>query len=120
MARLPVQCPSCSSPLSVARLRCTSCAIQLEGDFHLPALLRLPEDDLAFVREFVLASGSLKAMAQIRKLSYPTVRNRLDEIITRLQQSPDTGERKREILDAIASGELSVKEAVSRLKEIDA
>jgi hypothetical protein len=119
MARLPVQCPSCSSPLSVARLRCTACDIHLEGDFQLPALVKLPEDDLAFVQEFVLASGSLKAMAQIRNLSYPTVRNRLDEIIAKLRLTPDVSDRRREILDAIASGKLSVKEAVNKLKELE-
>ena len=119
MARLPSQCPSCSSPLSVAQLRCTCCATRLEGDFELPALARLSEDDLLFVQEFVMASGSLKAMAQIRNLSYPTLRNRLDDLIGRLKAIPDGPARRREILDALASGTLSVPEAVDRLKEID-
>ena len=34
--------------------------------------------------EFVKASGSLKEMASILNVSYPTVRNRLDEIIDKL------------------------------------
>ena len=118
MARLPSQCPSCSSPLGVAQLRCTSCDIRLEGDFQLPAVAQLPEDDLLFVQEFVMASGSLKAMAQIRNLSYPTLRNRLDDIIAKLKSMPDADARRREILDAIATGAMSVKDAVSRLKEL--
>lgn len=41
----------------------------------------LSEEDLAFIRRFVLASGSLKEMAQIYGISYPTVRLRLDRLI---------------------------------------
>jgi hypothetical protein len=37
----------------------------------------------------VKASGSLKEMAALLKVSYPTVRNRLDEVIGRLR-SPET------------------------------
>ncbi len=41
----------------------------------------LSEEDLAFIRRFVLASGSLKEMAEIYGISYPTVRLRLDRLI---------------------------------------
>jgi hypothetical protein len=41
----------------------------------------LSEEDLAFIRRFVLASGSLKEMAQLYGISYPTVRLRLDRLI---------------------------------------
>ena len=34
---------------------------------------------------FVLSSGSLKEMAKLYRVSYPTVRNRLDELIAQLQ-----------------------------------
>jgi len=119
MPRLPARCPSCTSPLTVSQMRCTRCDTRLEGDFHLPALLQLPEDDLLFVQEFVLASGSLKAMAQIRNLSYPTLRNRLDDLIARLKAVPDAGTRRRDILDALAAGTLSVQDAVHQLKEIN-
>ena len=118
MPRLPSQCPSCASPLTVSQLCCTRCDIRLEGDFQLPALAQLPEDDLLFVQEFVMASGSLKAMAQIRNLSYPTLRNRLDDIIAKLRAVPDAETRRKGILDALASGALTVQDAVNQLKEI--
>lgn len=41
----------------------------------------LSEEDLAFIRRFILASGSLKEMARIYGISYPTVRLRLDRLI---------------------------------------
>ena len=45
----------------------------------------LSDEDLAFIRRFVLASGSLKEMAEIYGISYPTVRLRLDRLIEKVK-----------------------------------
>lgn len=45
----------------------------------------LSEEDLAFIRRFVLASGSLKEIAEIYGISYPTVRLRLDRLIEKIK-----------------------------------
>jgi hypothetical protein len=45
----------------------------------------LSEEDLAFVRRFVLASGSLKELAEAYGISYPTVRLRLDRLIDKIK-----------------------------------
>ena len=45
---------------------------------------RLDDDDLAFLKRFVLASGSLKELAQAYGISYPTVRLRLDRLIAKI------------------------------------
>ncbi len=77
------------------RLRCERCETEVEGSYSLPALASLTPDDQEFVVEFVKASGSLKEMAALLKVSYPTVRNRLDEIIESLKQNhPLTKEKK--------------------------
>ena len=47
----------------------------------------LPEEDLDFVAQFVLASGSLKEMAMLHHVSYPTIRATLDRVIANLRQS---------------------------------
>ena len=49
-------------------------------------LLLLDEDDLDFIVQFVLASGSLKEMAQLHGVSYPTIRASLDRVIANLRQ----------------------------------
>jgi|HubBroStandDraft_5_1064220.scaffolds.fasta_scaffold453570_2 hypothetical protein len=87
MKRLPVSCPSCGDKLSVKRLRCEHCETEVDGLYALPALASLPQEDQEFLLQFVKASGSLKEMADILKVSYPTVRNRLDEVIAKLKQS---------------------------------
>jgi len=43
-------------------------------------------EEQKFILDFIKASGSLKIMAQKMKLSYPTVRNRLDDIIARISK----------------------------------
>ncbi len=45
----------------------------------------LEEEDLAFLKRFVLASGSLKEMATLYGISYPTVRLRLDRLIAKIK-----------------------------------
>jgi hypothetical protein len=121
MAQLTTRCPSCSEQLKAVRLVCPGCSVALEGDFELPALLQLTADDLDFVLNFVRVSGSLKEMAALRGQSYPTIRNRLNEIIAKLDaRAESTDKRRHRILDAIAKGKLSVKQAAQKLKELEA
>ena len=86
MKQLPTSCPSCGAKLAVKKLRCANCQTEVEGLFPVPALGRLPQEDQEFVLQFVKASGSLKDMARLLKVSYPTVRNKLDAIINQLNQ----------------------------------
>ena len=45
----------------------------------------LEDEDAAFIKKFVLASGSLKEVASLYGVSYPTVRLRLDRLIQKIQ-----------------------------------
>ena len=50
----------------------------------------LEDEDAAFIKRFVLASGSLKEMAAQYGVSYPTVRLRLDRLIQKIRLSEET------------------------------
>jgi len=52
-------------------------------------LTELENEDLEFIKKFVLASGSLKEMANHYKVTYPTVRLRLDRLIQKIKISQD-------------------------------
>ena len=82
--KLPCTCPSCSSVLQVTSLGCPECETVVSGKFQLPQLAQLDVNDQKFILDFVKSSGSLKIMAQQLGLSYPTVRNLLDDIILKL------------------------------------
>jgi hypothetical protein len=49
----------------------------------------LSDEDMAFVKRFILSSGSLKDLAQAYGISYPTVRLRLDRLIAKIQVVDD-------------------------------
>lgn len=50
-------------------------------------LLNLDSEDLEFVKNFILNSGSLKNIAKIYSVSYPTVRLRLDRLISSIENT---------------------------------
>lgn len=55
-----------------------------------PAWLEaMDEEDLQFLKRFVLSSGSLKALCEEYEVSYPTVRARLDRLIAKVQAADD-------------------------------
>ena len=133
MAKLVVTCPSCNGELRATRLACQSCGTNLDGSFEIPVLLRMSQDDLTFISAFVRSSGSLKAMASLEGSSYPTVRNRLDQIIGRVEaleaddkkrrESASLGvnditKQRHEILDALEKGRLSTKDAEEALRKV--
>ena len=67
---------------------------QKEGNMNgIPKwIAELPEEDLNFIKRFVLSSGSLKEMAGIYGVTYPTVRSRLDRVIKRIMSSDEKEE----------------------------
>ncbi len=95
MKVLPAICPSCSSQLNVKSLVCQRCQTEIQGQYELPLLARLSVEDQDFIIEFIKTSGSLKDMAKLLGLSYPTVRNRLDEVIELIKFTEKGGKEKK-------------------------
>ena len=50
-------------------------------------IVNLDDEDVSFMKKFILASGSLKEMARQYEVTYPTVRLRLDKLIQKIQVS---------------------------------
>ena len=84
--KLPIHCPSCSDSLSVSQLKCEQCQTTVSGNYSLPFYLRLSEEEQNFILQFFMTSGSLKEMATQMGNSYPTVRNKLDDIIEKVKK----------------------------------
>lgn len=53
-------------------------------------IVNLDDEDVSFIKRFLLASGSLKEMAKQYEVTYPTVRLRLDKLIQKIKVSDDT------------------------------
>lgn len=59
---------------------------------HLPTwMAEMDAEDLEFAKKFLLSSGSLKEVASLYGVSYPTVRLRLDRLIQKIRLT-ETGE----------------------------
>jgi hypothetical protein len=65
---------------------CENCQTEVSGLYDMPVLARLSPDDQQFILQFVKCSGSIKDMSKYLNLSYPTVRNLLDDMIERLKK----------------------------------
>ena len=52
-------------------------------------MVNLEDEDIIFIKKFLLASGSLKEIARQYDVTYPTVRLRLDKVIQKIQISED-------------------------------
>ncbi|NPV90257.1 MAG: DUF2089 family protein [Firmicutes bacterium] len=53
-------------------------------------MINLDDEDVSFIKKFILASGSLKEIANQYGVTYPTVRLRLDRLIQKIQIGEDT------------------------------
>ena len=94
---------------------CPPCGLALEGEFEVPALARLSLEDQLFVVAFVRHHGSIKKMEGLFGISYPTVKNRLNAIGAVLDSSFDVPSSNLPVLEKLASGELTVDEAVEEI-----
>ena len=106
-------------PVEVERVRCPDSGVAIEGRFELPALARLSAEDQTFIAAFVRCHGSIKQMEKYFGVSYPTIKNRLNRIGNQLpfvevDPPPVTAD---DVLGKIERGEMTVAEAVERLKE---
>jgi hypothetical protein len=126
----PVDCPSCGGGLHPERLRCRGCGLALEGRFDGQPLAGLRTEEAALALEFLLCGGNLKALGERLQLSYPTVRARLDELISRLRRQqapperaaapggrPDALARKERIVALMESGEISPEAGKELLRQ---
>ncbi|MBT3395863.1 MAG: DUF2089 domain-containing protein [Alphaproteobacteria bacterium] len=106
--------------LVVERVRLDRSDIAIEGSFKLPPVARLSADDQVFVAAFMHCHGSIKRMEEWFGVSYPTIKNRLNEIASQLEFSemqrsaapPSDGD----VLQKLGAGEITVDEAEAALK----
>jgi len=115
--------------LAVQKLHCGSCDVTIEGDFGIPALLRLSRAQLDFVEVFLKNRGNIREVERELGVSYPTVRARLDEVLGAIgvnlasSQEPDRDDRgrpnesrsRRAILEQLSAGKISPEDAMHAL-----
>ena len=116
------RCPVCGEELDVTRLSCSHCYTNIEGSFTLCKFCKLSEEQKHFVEVFIKNRGNIKEIEKEMGISYPTVRNKLEDVISALGYSPKYTEPKvdkKEVLEQLSRGEINSEEAVKLLKGED-
>ncbi len=109
------RCPDCELPMLVRQVHCPACGLTLDGEFDLSALGRLSPEDQVFVHNFLRSHGSIKRMEAVYDISYPTVKNRLNAIVTQLDRAFEPPSSNAAVLAELARGEITVAEALRRI-----
>ncbi len=125
MNQLPAVCPICGGALTVTRLYCPSCDTTIEGRFYGTRFAHLTPEQLSFVETFLRCEGKLSRMEGELHLSYPTIRNRLREVIRAMGYEPEkespraaqiSDEERQRILDDLDAGKIQPEEAARLLR----
>jgi hypothetical protein len=125
-------CPVCSSELSITRLQCRGCGTAIEGDFNVGRFGRLNREQLALLESFLRARGNAKELERELKVSYPTVRARIDSLVRAFGladgapigdegedgsgRSGEMAEIRRDVLERLSRHELTADEAAALLR----
>lgn len=124
MQALPSNCPLCNGELTVTKIYCRDCDSTIEGRFSAGVFSQLTLEQLAFVETFVRCEGKITRMEAELGLSYPTIRNRLHEVIRAMGYEPGEGDisgmseqERRDILERLEKGEISYEDAMRLLEE---
>lgn len=123
MRPAPTLCPICHSELEIVRLHCLSCDTSIEGHFAPGHFSNLSSDQLEFVFTFVRCEGKINRMEQELGLSYPTIRNRLHEVIRALGYEPGKdetpeadAEKRSSVIADLEAGRITADQAMRMLR----
>ncbi|MEN4010765.1 MAG: DUF2089 domain-containing protein [Chloroflexota bacterium] len=125
MNRILSKCPVCTSELMVTRLYCVQCNTTIEGHFHPSAnpFAPLNAEQMQLLLTFVRCEGRFNRMVEEMGISYPTLRNRFNELLRALGFEPGreeppqqlNAEERMRVLDELAQGIITPEEAQQRL-----
>lgn len=105
----------------IEKVRLVDSGIAIEGRFEPTVIANLDSHDLAFLGAFVRSHGSIKQMEKLFGVSYPTIKNRLNQLGEKFDfvevLVPD---ERMVVLEMVDRGEITVNEAIERLNELKA
>ncbi len=103
----------------ISRITIPEDEIEIEGSFRLPPMAELSMEDQIFAAAFLKTHGSIKQMETIFRISYPTVKNRLNSIADKLDivdVDVDIKPPASNVLDKLEQGEIDVDQALKEME----
>ncbi|MBB2480539.1 DUF2089 domain-containing protein [Bacillus sp. APMAM] len=114
---LITNCPVCSEALKITKLQCTHCHTTIENEFELSKFAALSQEQLFFIEIFLKSRGNIKEVEKELGISYPTVRGKLNEVVSALgyvEKKSDIDDKK--VITMLEKGEISPEEALKIIK----
>lgn len=118
------KCPICGEELSISKLHCSKCGIEISGEFKLSKIASLSKEQLLFVEIFLKNQGNIKNIEKEMNISYPTVKKILNEVLYTLGydntiiEEDKSSLQRQEILNKLANKEITFDEANAMLRNI--
>lgn len=100
----------------VVRLECPVCGTEVTGDFELCPACSLEGEHKRILEIFLESRGNMREVQRRLKVSYPTARQRVEEMFWALRRHPP-GPDAKVVLERVESGEIDVDTAVRLLSE---
>lgn len=109
-------CPICKGELAVREYHCPACRISFKGDFTAAWFAGLSVEQLEFAKLFIIVQGNIKEMEKRLGISYPTVKNRLAEIIRIVAKEESAKDDFSDIMSDLEQGFIGVDEAINMIE----
>jgi hypothetical protein len=120
--KAPSICPVCGGEYEITSLTCKSCKSELNGRFEGCEYCALDESEKSFLSTFIKCRGNIREVEKELGISYPTVRHRLDNIISRLgyenRRVAQVTEERKIIIKRLEDGEITADEAAEALRSL--
>ena len=115
------KCPICNEAVTITKISCDSCKTQIEGKFKLCKFCKLTPEQKVFIDVFIKCRGNIKEVEKELGVSYPTVKNRLEDLANTLGHTSNSEYinevTNKEVLDKLNNGEITVDVAVNLMKD---
>ncbi|MBP7552014.1 MAG: DUF2089 domain-containing protein [Spirochaetes bacterium] len=92
-----ISCPGCNRKMLITELKCPDCNIKIKGVFQSHRFGYLDKESLDFIETFILSRGNIKDIEKALGVSYPTVKTKLDKVITELERIKSLEEKNGQI-----------------------
>ena len=119
-----------NNEMIIREIECPHCGVRVSGNFQIPdtPFENLSEKQVGFMLNYIRCEGRFNRLEEELNLSYPTLRNRLNDLILALGFDPGketvdeelqnqlSSDKRKQILDDLHDGKLSFDEAQKKLK----
>lgn len=115
--KIKPECPVCGKQMIIKEIHCPECDITVTGNMTVQGESPFSDKDWKFVHDFIMCEGNLKCLGEKMGVSYPTLKNMLQEIKEKLPgYKAVIKEEVNSVLDDLESGSIDIDSAIEKLK----